>query len=298
MITALTFSPAVDVTYLVDDLVEGRTHRPSRVEKHPGGKALNLARAAAALGAEVQVVAPLSKEAIETFRAGLGADGVELIAVPVADPVRMCVSVASAATGLMTEIYEHPPTLAARDIEAVSDRTRSVARGWLAVSGSMSAGAVPALGRLLGAGTRVAVDTHGEALAGALTAHPAIVKVNRAEAEAAVGARSDVVALTHVLYETTGGICIVTDSTAGVVVTDGAGTWRLRLPDVVGRYPQGSGDSMLGGLLAALDAGAGLLEATVLGTAAAAANALIPGAGRFDLETVHTLRDRVEVVPG
>jgi fructose-1-phosphate kinase PfkB-like protein len=52
--------------------------------------------------------------------------------------------------------------------------------------------------------------------------------------------------------------------------------------DVSGRYPVGSGDAFLAGLVVALDGGAGWREALALALGAATANAEIPGAGVLD----------------
>ena len=46
MITVLLLSPSLDVTYLVDEVTVGEIHRPHTVLRSPGGKGLNLARAA------------------------------------------------------------------------------------------------------------------------------------------------------------------------------------------------------------------------------------------------------------
>ena len=52
-------------------------------------------------------------------------------------------------------------------------------------------------------------------------------------------------------------------------------------PPQLGSYPVGSGDSALGGFLAALDGGASWPEALDRAVEAAAANAQVPGAGRL-----------------
>jgi 1-phosphofructokinase/tagatose 6-phosphate kinase len=52
-------------------------------------------------------------------------------------------------------------------------------------------------------------------------------------------------------------------------------------PPRLGSYPVGSGDSALGGFLAALDGGASWPEALDRAVEAASANAQVPGAGRL-----------------
>ncbi|MGZ6338945.1 MAG: PfkB family carbohydrate kinase [Candidatus Limnocylindrales bacterium] len=69
----------------------------------------------------------------------------------------------------------------------------------------------------------------------------------------------------------------------GAVLVDEAGAvWRIGGPPERGRYPVGSGDSLLAGLAVALAAGFPLPEAARRGGAVGAANALVPGQGELD----------------
>ena len=64
-----------------------------------------------------------------------------------------------------------------------------------------------------------------------------------------------------------------------------------------GSYPVGSGDSFLGGLLAALERGDDLAHAVRLGTGCAVANALVPGQGHFDPALALEIAAEVELTP-
>ena len=92
MIVVAALSPALDTTYVVDELVPGRPHRPALVRRVAGGKALNMARAASSLGAEVRAVPVLGGRIGDLVAELLRADGVA--AAPVADDAetRVCVS--------------------------------------------------------------------------------------------------------------------------------------------------------------------------------------------------------------
>jgi len=65
--------------------------------------------------------------------------------------------------------------------------------------------------------------------------------------------------------------------------------------DATGRYPVGSGDAFLGGLVAALDHGRELPDALRQATAAGAANAALPGAGVLDPDRVRVLVGEVRL---
>ena len=293
MITCVTASPALDVTYEVADLVLGATHRPSAVHRHPGGKAVNVARVVAALGSEVRLVVLLPHSSADFFVTDLAPDGVAVVPVPSSHPLRTCVSIASAASGLMTEVYEQPPAATASEAAAL---VTAVGDGPVAISGSVGHDGLVA-DLLRGRAATSAVDTHGPALAVAVSARAGLVKVNRGEAMALVGDRS-VADLALALQVRTAGLVVVTDGIRGAVAADGSSVLHVGPAGSPGAFPQGSGDAFLGGLLSALDDGSDWPSALRLGAGCAAANAQVPGAGRLDVDLSRRWAEDVEFVQG
>lgn len=306
MITFVALSPSVDVTYLVDEFVEGGTFRPTSVFRAAGGKALNAARAARVLGASVRAVAILGGSTGAFIGRDLAAAGVPLEAVVAEAETRTCVSIASAASGLLTELYEHPSAVSAEELASLRRVLgRSADDGWWAISGGMPS-SVP-VGELAGLvrlghslGQRVAIDSHGAALAAALIDRPDLVKVNRREAAELVGAslETDVFDLALRIRDVTGGQVVITDGVDGSIAVDDPQRWRARGTGAFGRYPVGSGDSYLGGLLAGLDRGDAFDGALRLAAGAATANALVPGAGVFAAEDAVLIAAQVVVTTG
>lgn len=306
MITFVALSPSVDVTYLVDEFVEGGTFRPTSVFRAAGGKALNAARAGRVLGASVRAVAILGGSAGAFIGQDLAEVGVPLEAVVAEAETRTCVSIASAASGLLTELYEHPSAVSAGELaELARVLGRSAEVGWWAISGGMPS-SVPVdelaglvrLGHSLG--QRVAIDSHGAVLAASLSAGPDLVKVNRREAAELVGApfETDVFDLALRIRDVTGGRVVITDGVDGSVAVDDTQRWRAGRTGAPGRYPVGSGDSYLGGLLAGLDRGDSFDGALRLAAGAATANALVPGAGVFAAEDAALIAAQVVVTTG
>jgi fructose-1-phosphate kinase PfkB-like protein len=200
-------------------------------------------------------------------------------------------------TGTLTEFYERGLTVDARDWATVEDAlTAELADdppGSLVVlAGSLPPGApVDAYARLtvrsMQAGARAVVDADRGALDEALAAQPWLVKVNAREAAAATGLgggdEAGAVAAARALGGRTTGVVLVTRGPDGAVVVDDAGgAWRIGGPPERGRYPVGSGDSLLAGLVVALASGFALPEAARRGGAVGAANALVPGQGELD----------------
>ena len=198
-LVCVSVNAAIDKTAAVERLVPGEIHRPDLLTVLPGGKALNVARAARTLGLDACVVAVLGGHAGDWMEEALATRGIRTRAVRVAGETRTCLSVLDRSSGALTELYEAGLTLDPDGWAAVEAAVRSELRDdpegtLVVVSGSMPPGS-PADGcaRLAalaaGAGARAAVDVDGAHLAAALAAAPWLVKVNAREAGAATGSR-------------------------------------------------------------------------------------------------------------
>lgn len=305
MITVVGLSPSLDLTYLVDALRLGEIHRPTELVRCAGGKALNLARAAATLEAPAAVVAVLGGVSGQYLRDALESAGIEVRAVWTPAETRTCVSIASADSGALTEVYQYAEAIPAPVWSELTDILASALQqrpGWLAISGGAPRGLEPdamaALVRLgHAAGANVAVDTHGPGLVAAVDARPALVKVNRLEAAELlqVPPRTSLLSMAEQIRARCGATVVLTDGRDGALALDGQGALQADIPEVSGRFPVGSGDSFLGGLVAELDRGSAVADALRTATAAGAANAMVPGPGRFEPEQVAALRARVAV---
>ena len=303
-------NPSIDRLYEVDRLTDGAIHRPSAVVARPGGKGLNAARAAAALGARVTAVGIVAGRAGDWIVERLAEIGIDAPMARSAGETRTCVSILDRSTGTLTELYERGEEIgpaAWEVLEAIV--ARELARGdvgALAFSGSLPPGAptdgYARIARIAAArSVPVLADAYGPALAAVLAELPAVVKVNAAEAGGAagltIGDAASAVAAARVLRGRGAAAVIVTLGIAGAVVVTATGEARLVPPDVHGAYPVGSGDAFLAGLAAAVVRGETLVEAARFGMAAGIANALLPGAGELDPASAERLVPGVVVRP-
>ena len=309
MIVCLAANPSVDRLFEVERLVKGDIHRPSGFVQVPGGKGLNVARAARALGAEASVVALLRGHSGRWLQEALAAEGVEGTFVWTHGESRSSLSVADRETAALTEFYEHGAV--APDAAWVELTHAAVARcspgAWLTISGSMPRGAPDEgyrdlIAEVRDAGVRVALDAEGERLRLALAAGPDVVKVNVAEAGDLLGVptarRDDSLAAASKIRHMAGGdghVGIVTRGAEGVMLAGPDGTLHEGVLYVRGRYPVGSGDSFLAGLVAALDRAMGWEDALRAALGAGAANAELPGAARLDPSRARALAERADV---
>jgi 1-phosphofructokinase family hexose kinase len=309
MIVCLAANPSIDRLFEVDRLVKGDIHRPSSFVQVPGGKGFNVARAARALGADVHAVALLRGHSGRWLQEALAAEGVEGEFVWTHGENRSSLSVADRETAGLTEFYEHGAV--APDVAWVELTHAAVARcspgDWLTISGSMPRGAPDEgyrdlIAEVRDAGVRVALDSEGQRLSAALPAGPDVVKLNVAEAAELLGVptarRDDSLAAASKIRRMAGGdghAGIVTRGAEGVMLAAPDGTLYEGVLYVRGRYPVGSGDSFLAGLVSALDGGKGWEDALRVALGAGAANAEVPGAAKLDPSRAEGLAAQADV---
>ncbi len=282
---------SIDRLHRVDHLVPGAIHRPDLVVAVPGGKGLNAARAAAALGVDVVVAGIVGGRAGEWIADRLAALGIRATLVQTAAETRTCVSILDRSRGQLTESYEPgeaiDPDAWERFGDAVARELEAEGLGVVTMSGSLPLGApVDGYARIVrlatSAGITAIVDAHGAALEHALAASPAIVKVNAAEAGASSTVTGEVLPAARSIIARGAGAVVVTLGVDGAIVVDASGSWRLSGPTTSGTYPVGSGDAFLAGLAAGIVGGRDLVDAATEGMAAGFANAQVPGAGVLD----------------
>lgn len=290
MIVTVTPNPALDVTYEVDALQPGHSHRVARVLERPGGKGVNVARVVRALGGTTAVVAPFGGATGEGMAGALRRDGLAVWPVPVAAETRRTVTVV--AGGEATALNEPGRALSGAEwaaLEAAAGNALDGA-GALVVSGSTPPDTPGDLHQRLieqarRRGVPVVVDTSGPALLSAAEAAPDLVKPNIDEVRAATGAH-DVAVAARMLLERGARRVVVSLGADGIVGFDGPGAhdaWRVAaVPDVAGN-PTGAGDAVVAALSVGLIAGVPWPDVLARATALGAAAVLAQAAGEVDL---------------
>lgn len=301
-------NPARDATLVVDELTPGAIHRPREVVRLPGGKGVNVARAATALGAEARVAAMVPAGDLDWFTAELAAEGIALVGTETTGSLRCCSSIFDASAGTLTELYERGSDPGAETWARFAARVSAEIKADepLVFAGSLPPGVEPgALAELAAAavtsGTEVVIDTSGPALAAMAGLPAALVKVNEREASELVGCAAPgaddaaAAALAGAVRTTLAeeATVVVTRGGRGAVLSAPGCLLAVSLPGPPGNYPVGSGDAFLAGLLHARATGADLGLQLAAATAAGAANAAAIGAGRLDPELAKRLRDAV-----
>lgn len=305
MLLAISLSPALDRTLLVDELVVGRVHRPIEVLELAGGKGLNVARAAHRLGADVTALAVLGGHSGAVAREMLEAEGIRADVIRGDFPTRICTTVVCQRTGESTDFYEASPLVPTTTWATLTGRAEELlAAGlaWVTVSGSMPRNlGIDAVAYVVElahrSGARVALDTHGDALRSALRQGPDVIKVNVHEAAELVAPGShDPLLCARLLHRRreSGWLTIVTAGERGAFAVTNQHTWTVPPPSV-GRFPIGSGDTFLAGLVVGLERGTSVPQALALASATAAANTQVPGAAILDASLARSWASTVVV---
>ena len=308
----------IDRTLQLPALAAGQVLRATDAVVTPGGKAVNVCRAAVTLGAPARLVGPVPGRLGAVAADLLEAEGLDVTAVAVGGELRGK-TVLIEADGRTTVINEPGPTLSDAEL---GDVVAAVAAGigtgtFVAISGSVPPGVAEGAHRHLielvheRAGT-VAVDVTAARLVEAAAARADLVSPNLVEAEQALGigqassplGRGEVVDLDELdardvaarsraaasaLVEVGARSAIVSAGRHGVACRSNDLDVFVPAPTVVVVNPIGAGDALLGATLAALERGRPLEGAVRDGVVYAAASVAHPVAGYADLAVVDEL---------
>jgi 1-phosphofructokinase family hexose kinase len=249
VILTVTPNPALDLTWRVDRLIEGGTHRADAGAARAGGKGLNVARVAHAQGADALAVTTSGGRVGEEFAAELRASGVPHALVPVAAETRRSIAVVDETLGDTTIINERglnptDPEWAALLAEVVE---RLPGATVLVISGSLPPGAPDSLLPMLievgkDAGVPVIVDTSGPALLRAADAGAAVLKPNAAELVEATGIADPVEGARSLIARGTE-LVLLSLGAEGMLAVTASDLVHARLDEPLAGNPTGAGDA-------------------------------------------------------
>ena len=312
----------LDRTVRLPALVAGQVLRAIDAVLTPGGKAVNVCRAAKTLGAPARLVGPFPGRLGRLAAELLDEEGLAITAVPVTGELRGT-TVIIEVDGRTTVVNEPGPSLNATDWDAVMTAVAAAVDDgvFVAISGSAPPGAPDGTHHQLvelvheRRGT-VAIDVTGTRLVEAAAAGADLVSPNLVEAEQALGAgtalpvggggeavdldnldSSDVTerarAAAGALVDLGARAAIVSVGHHGVACRSADLDTFVPAPPVAVANPIGAGDALLGATLVALAGGERLEAAVCSGVAYAAASVAHPVAGYADPALVDRLRTLV-----
>jgi 1-phosphofructokinase family hexose kinase len=299
VILTVTPNPALDLTWHVDALTPGATHRAPAGAARAGGKGLNVASVLHSQGHEVLALATVGGSNGSEFEAELEASGIPHQLIRVNAPTRRSLAIVDDTGGQTTILNEFGAALApaeAATLSATASRLGRSARA-VAISGSLPPGFGPEhLGalveELVAGGIPVVVDTSGAGLLAAARAGAYALKPNQEELETATGHADPLVGARSLL--TLGArLVVVSLGRDGLLVIDRAHLpLRAQLPRPLHGNATGAGDAAVAAIAAALatgmrldgdidDAARARIELARRATAWSASAVLMPHAGEL-----------------
>jgi 1-phosphofructokinase family hexose kinase len=293
----------IDRTSTIPALRPGEVLRLADVVVTPGGKGLNVARAARALGVPAMLVAFLPGRTGRAAGELIAAEGVRLAGVSIDGEIRSTAIILEP-NGRATVLNEPGPPLEDEDWMAYEAAVGAALdeHDVLVCSGSLPPEAPDdGYGRLVrrahANACPVVVDANGPALRAALGHGVDVVTPNLGEAEGLLHGRADESveaspdarprseAAALALVDAGARAAIVTAAAAGAAVAVGDEATWVPAPRVdVVRNPIGAGDVLTAAVAAAVEEGVHVVEAARRGVAAAAASVEAPLAGDLVVE--------------
>lgn len=292
MISVLAASPAIDVTYRIEDATWGDSHRVDPPLKRAGGKGVNVARVVTQLGSPCRLTVPLGGSAGDWLLEELGHTPIDVVGVEVSGDTRTCVAIVSGPNGqeVATLFNEKPAPLTTANWDAL---VASVVDNLPDTSVFVISGTIPAgidasdLGTLVSTVSthcRVIADTQGGHLREACRAGAFLVCPNSEEAREATGASDDETAALTLQKLGAQNVFITQGKDGGLLLHDGV-FHSFRVPILSGN-PTGAGDALAAGIAHALGNSIPLSEAIPFGMAVALSSLSKPWAGEIDAESI------------
>jgi tagatose 6-phosphate kinase len=289
VIIAVCLNPAVDVTYSVDTLRPGDSHRVAAAHRLPGGKGVNVARVLAQLGEPVTLCGFAGGDTGRWLRSALTGSGVTDHLTEIDAPTRQTLTVVDGTDA--TVFNEQGPPLTNTDWAHLIDTFDELAAGAeLAVmSGSVPPGAPGDAYALLVRRAQhhkimTVVDAAGSQLQAAAEAGPTVLAPNRAEVDLPTGSASELLAAAARLSQRSGSTVVISAGRDGLAAVENGRRrgWTARPPRQVAGNPTGAGDALTAGIARGLTRGTPFRSMLADALALAAAAVAEPVAGRID----------------
>lgn len=303
MILTVTLNAALDVTYLVPEVVLHTSHRVTAVHERAGGKGINVASVLHRRGLEVLASGLVAGLSGGHVRRDLSRRGVPHAFLDVEGESRRTVSIVAAA-GDATVFNESGPqvdrdgwrTYLEQLERLVSQRPVEV----VVLSGSLPPGVpVDAYAQLVAAvrahGARTVLDADGDVLLAALPAGPDIVKPNRQELTAATGIDDPRAGAAALQRRGARDVVVSAGAEGAVAVPGDEPAYRGRLDRVLTGNATGAGDAMVAALAAGLARGRTWPQMLADGIAWSAAAVLQPLAGEVSSNDIDAMTPQVRI---
>lgn len=299
-ILCVTTNPAIDITYTMDELRVGTSHRVETGLSRAGGKGVNVARVLHQHHEASMVIAPIGGPVRVLFVHDLDRSGIPHRLIEVDSPTRRTTAIVTPAG--TTNLNERGTSISAADWQRLLDLVRTEAPAARVV---VSSGSLPpetpgdfcasVVDLASTAGKPTVIDVGGEQLRRAMAAGATAVKPNRHELLDAMGGTDPLDAARRLAAGGTGIVFASLDIEGMLAVLPDGRAWHAQLDRVLDGNPTGAGDAAVAAIALAIAESAPLEEQLARAAAWSSAAVLAPQAG--SIADAADLAGRIRVTP-
>ena len=296
-VAVLALNPAVDITYVIPQLMADQKVRASQTYYHPGGNGINVARALTELQIPVRCCSVIGGQGGELFLRLLGdALGEGHRYIEVDGETRINATLLQKQPPSQYEVDSGGPDISAPMLQQITDCFLENCAGNFAVLTGSTPPGVPEdtyadlIERISDLQGKVVLDAHGNVLKLALESKPFLLRTNRYVLEMLIRQKLDSVqavakAARAIQRKGIQFVC-VSLGTEGAVLLDAQNSYHSTAPRVRVHSTVGSGDAMLAGMVAACLRQQDAQQMLRFGVICGSATASHPGTGLFSRHEV------------
>lgn len=305
-IVTLTMNPAIDTSSGAPRVVPEQKVRCRAPQYEPGGGGINVSYAIGKLGGDSLSVLPAGGPTGALLQELLRRRGMHCRVVDIGKWSRQNVTIADESGDQQFRFVMPGPEMQEAEWQECLDAVKALdpSPSYLVASGSLPGG-VPTdfYARLAGMcrkrDIRLVLDTSGDPLREAMDEGVFLVKPNIREFRHLVGedAHTDATQIAAARSMIEKGGCravVISLGAGGALLVSGDGHEHVRAPTVPISSKVGAGDSMVGGIVLALDRGMALPDAVRFGVAAGSAAVMTPGTQLCRREDTESLYEKMK----
>jgi len=305
MIYTVTLNPAIDRELSVPEIEFNSVLRATNWQVDFGGKGFNVSRLLLGFDTSSIALGFIGGESGKFLENGLKRLGIKTNFVQVGGETRTNVSIRSESQPHYIKANEPGPKITPDDVQQLLDKAAALAApgDWWVLAGSLPPGCPVDIYKQLitiiqSRSSKAILDTSGKALELGYQAAPFLCKPNLLEARYLTGhSERPPIEVSAGVLQTGVSNVVISLGKDGAVYSGTQGSFAATAPKIQEKNPIGAGDSMVGGMVWALQQGLGFEEVVRWGIACGAATASLAGTSVANRQDAQAILDQSEITP-